>query len=98
MKEAIGKGQIREDHAGLSAQLYAAYAKGREIRDLVAVVGEQSLTEEDPLYLDFAENFEERFLNQGWGSILIIIKLNCIVYIIKVQVYLEGINWFNTNA
>jgi V/A-type H+-transporting ATPase subunit B len=35
MKEAIGKGSTREDHAGLSAQLYAAYAKGREIRELV---------------------------------------------------------------
>ena len=65
MKEAIGKGSTREDHAGLQAQLYAAYAKGREIRDLVAVVGEESLTEEDRLYLDFAEQFEERFLNQG---------------------------------
>ncbi|OLS27317.1 MAG: V-type ATP synthase beta chain [Candidatus Heimdallarchaeota archaeon LC_2] len=65
MKEAIGKGSTREDHAGLSAQLYAAYAKGREIRDLVAVVGEESLTDEDKLYLDFAVNFEEKFLNQG---------------------------------
>jgi V/A-type H+-transporting ATPase subunit B len=47
MKEGIGKGSTSEDHAGLSAQLYAAYAKGREIRDLVAVVGEESLTDED---------------------------------------------------
>ncbi|MHA2169991.1 MAG: ATP synthase beta subunit C-terminal domain-containing protein [Candidatus Kariarchaeaceae archaeon] len=55
----------REEHAGLAAQLYAAYAKGREIRDLVAVVGEESLTDEDRLYLDFAQNFENKFLNQG---------------------------------
>ena len=65
MKEAIGKGSTREDHSGLSAQLYAAYAKGREIRDLVAVVGEESLTDEDKLYLDFANQFEDQFLNQG---------------------------------
>jgi len=65
MKEAIGKGSTREDHSGLSAQLYAAYAKGREIRDLVAVVGEESLTDEDRLYLDFADKFEKEFLNQG---------------------------------
>ncbi|MCY3411331.1 MAG: hypothetical protein INQ03_06815 [Candidatus Heimdallarchaeota archaeon] len=65
MKEAIGKGSTREDHSGLSAQLYAGYAKGREIRDLVAVVGEESLSDEDMLYLKFAEEFENRFLNQG---------------------------------
>ena len=65
MKEAIGKGSTRDDHSGLQAQLYAAYAKGREIRDLVAVVGEESLTSEDKLYLDFATNFENKFLNQG---------------------------------
>ena len=65
MKEAIGKGSTREDHSGLSAQLYAAYAKGREIRDLVAVVGEESLTDEDRLFLEFADRFENEFLNQG---------------------------------
>ncbi len=65
MKEAIGKGSTRDDHSGLSAQLYAGYAKGREIRDLVAVVGEESLSDEDMLYLKFAEEFENRFLNQG---------------------------------
>lgn len=65
MKEAIGKGSTREDHSGLSAQLYAGYAKGREIRDLVAVVGEESLSDEDRLYLKFAEEFENRFLSQG---------------------------------
>ena len=66
MKEAIGKGSTREDHSALSSQLYAAYAKGRELRDLVAVVGEESLSEEDKLYLDFANNFEERFIKQDY--------------------------------
>lgn len=65
MKEAIGKGSTREDHSALSSQLYAAYAKGRELRDLVAVVGEESLSEEDKLYLKFAEEFEGKFISQG---------------------------------
>jgi V/A-type H+-transporting ATPase subunit B len=68
MKEAIGKGSTRDDHSGLSAQLYANYAKGREIRDLVAVVGEESLTDEDRLYLEFADRFENEFLNQGYSN------------------------------
>ncbi|MHA2251478.1 MAG: ATP synthase beta subunit C-terminal domain-containing protein [Candidatus Kariarchaeaceae archaeon] len=51
MKEAIGKGSTREDHVGLSVQQYAAYAKGREIRGQVAVVGEESLTDEDHIYI-----------------------------------------------
>jgi len=76
MKEAIGKGSTRDDHSGLSAQLYAAYAKGREIRDLVAVVGEESLTDEDRLYLDFADRFENEFLNQGLTNRSIFETLN----------------------
>ncbi len=65
MKEAIGKGSTREDQSALSSQLYAGYAKGRELRDLVAVVGEESLSDEDRLYLKFAENFENQFISQG---------------------------------
>ena len=76
MKEAIGKDSTREDHSGLSAQLYAAYAKGREIRDLVAVVGEESLTDEDRLYLVFAEKFENEFLDQGLTNRTIFETLN----------------------
>lgn len=68
MKEAIGKEMTREDHSGLSAQLYANYARGREIRDLVAVVGEESLTDEDRLYLEFSDRFENEFLNQGYTN------------------------------
>ncbi|RMG34793.1 MAG: V-type ATP synthase subunit B [Methanobacteriota archaeon] len=66
MKEAIGKGSTREDHAALSSQLYASYAKGRELRDLVAVVGEESLSDEDRLYLKFAQDFEDKFISQGY--------------------------------
>ena len=65
MKEAIGKGYTRTDHPDVANQLYAFYARGIELRDLVAVVGEESLSDEDKLYLEFAEAFERRFLTQG---------------------------------
>jgi len=65
MKDGIGKGKTREDHSDVSNQLYAAYAEGRDLRALVAVVGEEALTERDRKYLDFADAFERRFVNQG---------------------------------
>ncbi|ADD09069.1 V-type ATP synthase subunit B [Candidatus Aciduliprofundum boonei] len=65
MKEGIGKGRTREDHAGVANQLYAAYAEGLRLRDLVAVVGEEALSEEDRILLNFADAFEERFITQG---------------------------------
>lgn len=68
MKSGIGKGKTREDHAGVSDQLYAAYAEGNELRDLAAVVGKESLSERDVQFLDFADAFEERFVNQGFET------------------------------
>ncbi len=65
MKEGIGKGRTREDHAGVANELYAAYAEGLRLRDLVAVVGEEALTEEDRILLKFADEFENRFIMQG---------------------------------
>ncbi|RLG56981.1 MAG: V-type ATP synthase subunit B [Hadesarchaea archaeon] len=65
MKDGIGKGRTREDHGDLSNQLYAAYAEGRDLRALVAVVGEEALTDRDRRYLDFADRFERKFVNQG---------------------------------
>ncbi len=65
MQHGIGKGRTREDHSDLSNQLYAAYAEGRDLRDLVAVVGEEALTERDKAFLKFAERFEAEFINQG---------------------------------
>ena len=64
MQEGIGKGKTREDHAGVSNQLYAGYAEGRDLRDLVAVVGEEALTDRDKMFLKFAERFESEFTNQ----------------------------------
>jgi V/A-type H+-transporting ATPase subunit B len=65
MKDGIGAGHTREDHSDLSNQLYAAYAEGKDLRALVAVVGEEALTERDRRYLDFADHFELEFVNQG---------------------------------
>jgi V/A-type H+-transporting ATPase subunit B len=65
MQDGIGEGRTREDHADLSNQLYASYAKLREIRRLVAVIGEEELSELDRRTLEFGERFERRFLAQG---------------------------------
>ncbi len=65
MNEGIGEGKTREDHSGVSNQLYAAYAEGRDMRDLVAVVGEEALSTRDQLYLKFADRFEKEFVTQG---------------------------------
>src|SRR3989338_8361569 len=65
MNLGIGKGKTREDHRGVADQLYAAYAQGRDLRSLSAVVGEDALTEIDRKYLKFADAFEGRFIKQG---------------------------------
>lgn len=65
MKGGIGKGRTREDHSNVSDQLYSAYAEGRDLRDLVAVVGEEALTEKDKKYLEFSDRFEREFVAQG---------------------------------
>jgi len=65
MQKGIGKGRTREDHAGVASQLFGAYAEGKELRDLVAVVGEEALSSSDKKYLEFADEFEKRFVNQG---------------------------------
>jgi V/A-type H+/Na+-transporting ATPase subunit B len=64
MSGGIGEGQTREDHSGVSDQLYSAYAEGRDLRDLMAVVGEEALTERDQSFLKFADEFEKQFITQ----------------------------------
>jgi len=64
MDRGIGKGRTREDHADVSNQLYAAYAEGCDLRDLVAIVGEDALSEKDKRFLKFADEFEKRFVKQ----------------------------------
>ena len=65
MKSAIGGGMTREDHPDVSNQLYAMYAIGKDTLAMKAVVGEEALSQEDRLYLDFLERFEKKFLTQG---------------------------------
>jgi V/A-type H+-transporting ATPase subunit B len=65
MSGGIGGERTREDHSGVSDQLYAAYAEGRDLRDLTAVVGEEALTDTDLTYLRFADAFEDRFIRQS---------------------------------
>jgi len=66
MKNAIGKGFTREDHSEVSNQLYANYAIGKDVQAMKAVVGEEALTQEDRLYLEFLDKFEQKFLGQGY--------------------------------
>jgi V/A-type H+-transporting ATPase subunit B len=68
MKQGIGAGRTREDHDGVSNQLYAAYAEGVDLRELIAVVGEDALTERDKKYLRFADIFESRFVTQAFNE------------------------------
>jgi V/A-type H+/Na+-transporting ATPase subunit B len=68
MDDGIGEGLTREDHGDLSDQLYAAYAEGEDLRDLVNIVGREALDERDNTYLDFAERFEDEFVNQGFET------------------------------
>ena len=65
MQQGIGKGRTREDHADVANQLYAAYAEGNDLRNLVAVVGEEALTERDKKFLEFSDIFEKNFVAQG---------------------------------
>jgi V/A-type H+-transporting ATPase subunit B len=65
MNLGIGKGKTREDHRQVSDQIYAEYAEGRDLRGLVAIVGEESLSERDRKLLKFAADFEDQFVRQG---------------------------------
>jgi V/A-type H+-transporting ATPase subunit B len=65
MNSGIGAGKTREDHRNVADQLYASYAYGRDLRRLVAIVGEEALTELDRKYLKLADEFEKTFISQG---------------------------------
>jgi len=65
MNAGIGKGMTREDHKGVSDQVYAAYAEGNDLRGLAAIVGKEALSERDRKFLAFADLFEDRFVRQG---------------------------------
>lgn len=65
MKDGIGKGYTREDHQDLANQLFSAYAKVGEARNLASVIGEDELSPIDKQYLKFGEEFERRYIGQG---------------------------------
>jgi len=66
MKDNIGEGLTREDHPALASQLFACYAKVKDIRALASIIGEEELSPLDNLYLKFGDEFEKRFLTQGY--------------------------------
>lgn len=66
--KGIGKGKTREDHADTMNQLFAAYARGNECKELSAILGEAALSDTDKLYAEFAAEFEKQYVNQGFGT------------------------------
>jgi len=66
MGNGIGKDRTREDHREWSDQLYMCYSRGVEQRGIAAIVGEEGLMETDRQYLKFADEFEKRFIGQGF--------------------------------
>jgi len=63
--KGIGKGKTREDHADVLNQLYAAYARGKEAKELAAILGEAALSNSDKMFARFADEFENRYIKQG---------------------------------
>ena len=68
MDDGIGEGLTRADHADVKDQMFAAYAEGEDLRDLVNIVGREALSELDNKYLDFADRFETEFVDQGFDQ------------------------------
>ena len=66
--KGIGKGKTREDHADTMNQLFSAYARGKECKELSAILGEAALSDTDKLFAKFAEQFEKVYVSQGFES------------------------------
>ncbi|MVB09800.1 V-type sodium ATPase subunit B [Caprobacter fermentans] len=66
--KGIGKGKTRADHADTMNQLFAAYARGKDAKELMVVLGEAALTEIDKLYAKFSDEFEKQYVSQGYDS------------------------------
>jgi V/A-type H+-transporting ATPase subunit B len=64
--KGIGKGKTREDHADTMNQLFAAYARGKEAKELAVILGEAALSDTDKLYAKFADAFEKEYVSQGF--------------------------------
>ena len=66
--KGIGEGKTREDHADTMNQLFSAYARGKEAKELCAILGDAALSDTDKLFAVFAEEFEKKYLNQGFNE------------------------------
>ena len=66
--KGIGEGKTRADHANTMNQLFAAYARGKEAKELMVVLGEAALTDIDKIYARFADAFEKEYVSQGYGT------------------------------
>ncbi|MBQ7960547.1 MAG: V-type ATP synthase subunit B [Clostridia bacterium] len=66
--KGIGEGKTRADHANTMNQLFAAYARGKDARELMVILGEAALTDMDKIYAKFADKFEEEYVSQGYNN------------------------------
>ncbi len=66
--KGIGKGKTRADHADTMNQLFAAYARGKDCKELMTILGEAALSDVDLLYAKFADEFEKQYVNQGYTT------------------------------
>jgi V/A-type H+-transporting ATPase subunit B len=66
--KGIGDGKTRADHSGVMNQLFAAYARGKDAKELMTILGEAALTDIDKLYAKFADEFETRYVSQGYTT------------------------------
>jgi V/A-type H+-transporting ATPase subunit B len=66
--KGIGEGKTRKDHANTMNQIFAAYARGKEAKELMVVLGEAALTEIDKLYAQFSDDFELEYVSQGYNT------------------------------
>ncbi|MBP0990551.1 MAG: V-type ATP synthase subunit B [Oscillospiraceae bacterium] len=66
--KGIGEGKTREDHAGVMNQLFSSYARGKDAKELMTILGEAALSETDKLYAKFADEFEKKYVSQGYET------------------------------
>ena len=66
--KGVGVGKTREDHANTMNQLFAAYSRGKDAKELMSILGEAALTQIDLLYAQFAEEFEQKYVSQGYNT------------------------------
>ena len=66
--KGIGEGKTRADHSGVMNQLFSAYARGKEAKDLAVILGDAALSDIDKLYAKFADAFEKEYVSQGYNT------------------------------